>query len=86
MEEMTVCNLQLRMKDVMIKLTLSRKKPTESLHASRNVSLINDTKTCKHEEINVKGNREFKNIMHLFVTTNLFTNCFFIIKPHNFKT
>lgn len=55
MEEMTVCNLKLRMKDVMIKLTLSRKKPTESLHASRNVSLINDAKTCKHEEINVKG-------------------------------
>ena len=33
----------------------SRKKPTESLHASRNVSLTDDTKTCKHEEINAKG-------------------------------
>ena len=47
--------LQLQMKDNMVKLTLRGKKPTESLYAIRNVSLINDAKTCKHEELNVRG-------------------------------
>lgn len=34
--------------------TLSRKKPNESFCAMRNVSFINDAKTCKYEELSIR--------------------------------